>query len=483
MKLLQLFCIFGFVLVSVIAFPKKLYDSPKKSLIKDKLKLYRDNLAHKFRFDSGVPKILKVEDEKRDEFFKIKNRPHELHKINKHLKDELYQGDIALTNDQIDNLIIGQQENGRDKRQAYKPATYPNNLWKKDGISFKIASSIDSTTTQKIRKAIKFWQDNTCLTFKENGPDNHFLNFYKGSGCWSYIGNVSSFTQQDISIGAGCEQVGIIEHEIGHALGFFHTQSRVDRDSFVKIDTSNIDSEMLDNFDKESPSTNDNFGLEYDYGSVMHYSENAFALDENKPVMTSLTSKLYQKTMGNRVEPSFTDVLMMNKLYQCQDKCASSTFKCNNQGFNNPSNCNKCVCPGGFGGENCGYRKLASNGSTTCGENLQATTEWKSLDRTVGNDRYEVIDEVSICHWFLIAPVGKHIEIKVDYLGRICSSGCFYGGTEFKLGNFTKTGYRMCCKADYENLPTMTSQNHLAIISLYTIYYNQQFQIKYRYID
>uniref|UniRef100_A0A914Y0Y7 Metalloendopeptidase n=1 Tax=Panagrolaimus superbus TaxID=310955 RepID=A0A914Y0Y7_9BILA len=314
----QIFCVFGFIFINVLSVPKKLFENPKPLLVKDKLKLYRDQLSQKFRFDSGLPKVLKVEDEKKDEFFKIENRPHELHKINQHLKDELYQGDIALTHEQIDNLITEQKEGAsRDKRQAYKPASYPNNLWKKNGINYKIANSIDSSTAQKIRKAIKFWQDNTCLTFQENGSDKHFLNFYKGSGCWSYIGNVSSFTQQDISIGEGCEQVGIIEHEIGHALGFFHTQSRFDRDSFVKIDASNIDSNMLENFDKESASTNDNFGLEYDYGSVMHYSENAFALNDNKPVITSLTSKLYQKTMGNRIEPSFTDILMMNKLYQC----------------------------------------------------------------------------------------------------------------------------------------------------------------------
>lgn len=192
---------------------------------------------------------------------------------------------------------------------------------------------LDESTKTKIRKAVKFWQANTCLTFKENGADKHFLNFYKGEGCWSYIGNVSTYTKQDISIGEGCEQVGIIEHEIGHALGFFHTQSRVDRDKYVKIDTANIDSSMLDNFDKETASTNDNFGLDYgknfnlsynlnntfvDYGSVMHYSDSAFAKDENKPVIISLANKLYQKTMGNRIEPSFTDILMMNKLYKCQ---------------------------------------------------------------------------------------------------------------------------------------------------------------------
>lgn len=45
---------------------------------------------------------------------------------------------------------------------------------------------------------------------------------------------------QTISIGAFCDGLSTVEHEILHALGFFHEQSRYDRDNFVTIQFDNI---------------------------------------------------------------------------------------------------------------------------------------------------------------------------------------------------------------------------------------------------
>ena len=46
--------------------------------------------------------------------------------------------------------------------------------------------------------------------------------------------------KQRINIGNGCEYKGIVQHEIFHALGRIHEQSRPDRNSYVRINEKNI---------------------------------------------------------------------------------------------------------------------------------------------------------------------------------------------------------------------------------------------------
>ena len=74
-----------------------------------------------------------------------------------------------------------------------------------------------------------------------------------------------------------------VVHEICHAAGVIHEQSREDRDWFVTIDMDEVQDGKEGNYEKRNGEAEDS-GL-YDYDSVMHYNPFAFAKGAT-PVMT-----------------------------------------------------------------------------------------------------------------------------------------------------------------------------------------------------
>ena len=119
------------------------------------------------------------------------------------------------------------------------------------------------------------------------------------AGCYSYVGLIYNGSQElNLQPGIpGClvNSPGIAEHEMLHALGTWHEQSRPDRledrlrlkanelsnihsfrDQYVTVNEVNVQADKLHNFDKKNPSAVLLNGA-YDYSSVMHYSRCAFS--------------------------------------------------------------------------------------------------------------------------------------------------------------------------------------------------------------
>lgn len=71
---------------------------------------------------------------------------------------------------------------------------------------------------------------------------------------------------QALSLGPGCIYVGIVMHEMMHAAGFWHEQSRQDRDNFITINTFNIQNGMEYNFQKYGWDRIQSLGVDYDLG-------------------------------------------------------------------------------------------------------------------------------------------------------------------------------------------------------------------------
>ncbi|KAG1665124.1 Zinc metalloproteinase nas-13 [Nymphon striatum] len=134
------------------------------------------------------------------------------------------------------------------------------------------------------------------------------------NGCHSRIGMVGG--RQQLSLGRGCNNHGIIIHEVGHALGLYHEQNRNDRDKYLKIIWDNILPSQRHNF-KQQQTWATFLMTSFDYDSIMEYGSKSFSkngldtievLDKTKSI-----KEPYLKS-----GPTKKDTYIMNSLYGCQ---------------------------------------------------------------------------------------------------------------------------------------------------------------------
>ena len=246
----------------------------------------------------------------------------------------LFEGDIEISletlreyydiNETIENELLAMRGGDRASRVSKRAATSDETrLWPGKTVPYVISTVFTDSQRERILQAMRNWSDETCIRFVARSSQTDYIMFIKDStACRSKIGRDGK--RQYIRLNDSCASNNrTIMHEIGHALGLWHEQSRPDRDSYVTIHLENVIQMKKHNFEKRREKTVDYQGSEYDYRSIMHYRTTAFVKPDCSGCQTIVVNnnaayiRQGSPVLGRVMIISESDAIQIKRLYRC----------------------------------------------------------------------------------------------------------------------------------------------------------------------
>jgi hypothetical protein len=225
------------------------------------------------------------------------------------------RGDLAITEG---DMVVGPYDKVLSDFSKENAIKDPYMKWAKVNgkvvVPFRLGSGLPRETTAAVQQAIAEFNAKTCVRFIPQTLEQDYVTLFYGNGCYSYVGNIHQ-GMQELSLGQGCEFKGTAVHELMHVLGFYHEQSRPDRDQYITIRFQNVAPDQAEHLDICQDCTTQ--GLPYDYASIMHLGSRAFTANGNDTLVPKQPGASIVEPYD---KPGLTplDVKKIHKLYQCQ---------------------------------------------------------------------------------------------------------------------------------------------------------------------
>ncbi|XP_018367784.1 PREDICTED: zinc metalloproteinase nas-4 isoform X3 [Trachymyrmex cornetzi] len=195
---------------------------------------------------------------------------------------------------QYNNPEEGAQREGDIRRKSRKTITTDKTLlWPNGIVKYYVHSSIVNEPLKFImlETALQMIMSKTCIKFVRIDDYAELL----ANGSWVNITGHDEGCYSDI----GC---------------VYHEHMRPDRDKYISIIWENMKKGDEFNFELLNNSVVTDYGLPYDYDSIMHYSMTAFSTDRSLP---TIIPKNFYVEIGQRNHLSYYDIQKLQIAYNC----------------------------------------------------------------------------------------------------------------------------------------------------------------------